>query len=107
MCCEPEEALENLARIATVYRQAAAEGITPAELAQAKSKINSRVVLGSEKPRGRLFSVGGNWLQRSEYRTVQEELAAVAAVTRDDLADLLARYPLERCTSVLIGPLAQ
>ena len=34
------------------------ESFTAAELAQAKSKINSRIVLGSERPRGRLFAVG-------------------------------------------------
>lgn len=105
LCCEPEATVDNARRLAAVFRAAAADGISPAELAQAKSKVNSRVVLGSEKPRGRLFTVGGNWLQRREYRTVQQDLAAVDAVRCDQLAAVMARYPLDECTTVVIGPL--
>ena len=53
LSCEGDLAVANLARIADVYRQAEADGITAAELNQAKNKINSRVVLSSERPRGR------------------------------------------------------
>ena len=85
MTCEADRTADNLAEIAAIYRQAEAEGILPAELNQAKSKINSRVVLSSERPRGRLFTVGGNWLQRREYRSVADDLAAVDAVSVDDV----------------------
>src|SRR6202008_2626463 len=50
MSCDPDQAAENLRRIRQVYGQAERAGVTEAELAQAKSKINSRVVLGSERP---------------------------------------------------------
>src|SRR5262249_4529227 len=76
-----------------------------AESAQAKSKINSRVVLGSERPRGRLFIVGGNWMQRREYRTVKDDSQAIEAVTDDDLRAVLAKYPLSVSTTLAIGPL--
>ena len=75
------------------------------ELEKAKRKINSRVVLGSEKPRSRLFSVGMNWVQRGEYRTVKEDLDAVARLTRADLIDVLIRYPLTRNRTLAVGPL--
>ena len=107
MSCEPDQAASNLARIAEIYRDAERDGVTAAELAQAKSKINSRVVLGSERPRGRLFTVGGNWVQRHEYRTVHEDLAAVDALTVESLAEVLARYPLSTNTTLAIGPLAR
>ena len=89
MSCAPEEAAENLQLIAEVYRRAAAEAITAAELEQAKSKVRSRMVLSSERPRGRLFSVGSDWIYRREYRPVEEELATVAAITVDDAAAVL------------------
>ena len=73
---------------------------------QAQNKIKSRVVLGSERPRNRLFNVGGNWMQRSEYRSVADDLAAVDAVTLDDVHRVLVQYPLTRSTTVTIGPLA-
>jgi predicted Zn-dependent peptidase len=106
MSCTPEEASENLQRILDLYRQAEALGITQAELDQAKSKVRSRLVLSSERPRGRLFSVGGDWVYRHEYRPVEQELDAVAAITVDDVLGVLTRYPLTQCTTVTIGPLA-
>lgn len=107
MSCTAEHAQRNLERIAEVYRQAETDGITDQEVAQAKSKINSRVVLASERPRGRLFTVGGNWIQRGEYRTVRDDLKAINAITRDDLMDVLARYPLSAGTTLAIGPVEQ
>ena len=104
MSCEPEQAQANMAQIAKIYAEAEQRGITAAELSQAKSKINSRVVLGSERPRGRLFTVGGNWIQRHEYRTVKQDLDAIDAVTAEDLQAVLARFPLSASTTLAIGP---
>jgi predicted Zn-dependent peptidase len=105
MSCDPDDAQENLQRIAEVYAQAEKDGITEAELSQAKSKINARVVLGSERPRGRLFTVGGNWIQRRQYLTVRDDLQAIERITRDDLMDVLARYPLTVNTTLAVGPI--
>jgi predicted Zn-dependent peptidase len=104
MSCGAESAQDNIEMIAEIYLQAERDGITAAELAQAKSKINSRVVLGSERPRGRLFTVGGNWIQRREYRTVRNDLDAIDAVTQAELQDVLTRYPLSINTTLAIGP---
>lgn len=104
MSCDRENAQANIERIAEVYAEAEKSGITSAELTQAKSKINSRVVLGSERPRGRLFTVGGNWIQRHEYRTVKHDLEAIDAVTQNDLSAVLAHYPLSVNTTLAIGP---
>ena len=107
MSCEPQQAADNLRRIAAIYRKVEAEGVTAAELEQAKSKIRSRIVLSSERPRGRLFAVGTDWVYRSEYRPVESELDVVAALTVDDLHAVLAKYPLTKPTTVTIGPLAE
>lgn len=106
MSCAAELAPENLQRVLHLYRRLEAGGVETVELEQAKRKINSRVVLSSERPRGRLFTVGANWTQRGEYRTVRDDLAAVAAVTRDDIARVLKNFPLSVSTTVVVGPLA-
>ena len=62
-------------------------------------------MLGSERPRGRLFTVGGNWTQRREYRSVRDDLDAIEAVTLDQTAAVLARYPLTRPMTFAVGPL--
>lgn len=107
VCSDPELVEENLQAVLDVYRRVQQEGVTPQELERAKNKINSRVVLAGEKPRGRLFSVGGNWTQRSEYRTVKDDLDAVEAITLGDIAAVLAKYPLSVSTTVTVGPRPQ
>lgn len=106
MSCAAELAPQNLKRVLDLYRRVEEGGIEQTELEQAKRKINSRVVLSSERPRGRLFTVGSNWTQRGEYRTVRDDLDAVAAVTLDDITRVLKKYPLSVSTTVVIGPLA-
>ncbi len=105
LSCDPELAAENLARVQKIYRNAEADGFSLAELTQAKSKILSRIVLGSERPRGRLFSVGSNWTHRHAYRSVKDDLDTIEGITLDHVAEVLARYPLSRSTTVAVGPL--
>lgn len=107
LSCEPEQTADNLRRVLEIYRAVEADGVTAAELEQAKNKINSRVVLSSERPRGRLFNLGSNWTYRREYRSVKDDLDAVDAVTLDQLVAVLAKYPLTVCTTVAVGPLAE
>jgi predicted Zn-dependent peptidase len=93
--------------LAKIYRQAEAKGFTEEELRQARSKVKARVVLGGERPRNRLFNVGGNWMQRREYRSVANDLATLDGVTLDDVHAVLAKYPLTRSTTATIGPLKE
>lgn len=105
LSCQPEDVPANLGRVRAIYDAVNRDGVTATELETAKNKVLSRVVLRSERPMGRLSSLGGNWLYRREYRTVEDDLVAVRAVTLADLRDLLAAYPLALTTTVAIGPL--
>jgi predicted Zn-dependent peptidase len=107
LSCAPEDAVENFQRLRKIYADAEAKGFTEEELRQARSKVKARVVLGSERPRNRLFNVGGNWMQRREYRSVTNDLATLDAVTLDDVHAELAKYPLTRSSTVTIGPLRE
>jgi predicted Zn-dependent peptidase len=107
LCCDPERGGENLQRILDLYRRAEGEGVTAAELQQARNKVSSRVVRAGARPRGRLFAVGSDWVQRRQYRSIRDDLDAVAGVTRDDMAAVLAKHPLSASTTVTIGPLAE
>jgi predicted Zn-dependent peptidase len=105
MSCEPHCAADDMQSILKVYQLAETEGLTEAELAQAKSKIRSRIVLSSERPRGRLFAVGSQWVYRREYKDVGDELDIIAAITLDEVHAVLKKYPLSRCATLSIGPL--
>jgi predicted Zn-dependent peptidase len=104
LACEPDLVEENLTRLHAVFHQVESNGITDDELRQAKNKVKARVVLGSERPQNRLFNVGGNWLQRREYRTVADDLKALDAVTLDDLRAVLRKFPLSRYSTITVGP---
>lgn len=105
LSCNPEDAIENLARLTDLQDHVELAGFGEDELHQAKSKVKSRVVLGSERPRNRLFNVGGNWLQRREYRSVADDLKALEHVSLDEIHQVLRDFPLSRKTTVTIGPL--
>ncbi|HEV3025640.1 MAG TPA: pitrilysin family protein [Pirellulales bacterium] len=106
LSCDPDATADNLRRVQEIYRRVEADGVTAAELEQAKNKINSRVVLSSERPRGRLFNLGSNWTYRREYRSVKDDLDAVDAVTLEQLSAVLSKYPLTVSTTIAVGPLA-
>jgi predicted Zn-dependent peptidase len=105
LCCAPEDTAENYARIQELLAEAEAEGVTEEELAQAKSKIRSYIVLQSERPVNRLFAVGGTWISRRQYRTVRDVIDSYQRVTCDDVAAVLKKYPLTEQTTVAVGPL--
>lgn len=103
--CAPEQTETNRNQIQKVYDKVNESGITQAELATAQNKVASRIVLRSERPMGRLGSLGGNWLYREEYRAIEDDLAAVRGLTIANLQDCLSAYPLGMDTTVAIGPL--
>ena len=107
LCGAPEQTAENLQRIHDLVHEVEDKGVTEEELAQAKNKICAHLVLQAERPANRLSSVGNGWLQRRQYRTVRQALDAYRAVTCDDIARVLTKYPLSMNTTVAIGPLTE
>jgi predicted Zn-dependent peptidase len=104
LSCEPDEAQDNIARIADAYRNVMTEGITDEELERAKNKVLARSVLRSERPMGRLTSLGFQWTYRREYLTVEAEMDAFSRVTTGDVRRVLDAYPLGHQTIVAVGP---
>jgi predicted Zn-dependent peptidase len=104
MSCEPEGAETNLALISETFRDAMSKGLSEEELTQAKNKVLSRSVLRSERPMGRLMSLGFHWTYRQEHLPVEKELDAYSAVTLEDLRRVLERWPLVPMTIVSVGP---
>src|SRR4029453_4603392 len=93
--------------IHAVLHELQAEGITEEELQQAKSKILSRVVRGSERPMGRMQAVGMAWTYLNKYRTVDDELKGFEAVSGKTIRKLLEQFPIDQVTTLALGPLAK
>ncbi len=104
---EPDAAADNLARVLGVLRDVQAGGIRTDELEQARSKMLSRVVRGNERPKGRMQAIGMGWTYQHEYRSVDDDLRAYRGVTLKDVRAVLDRFPLDRVTTLGLGPLAK
>jgi predicted Zn-dependent peptidase len=105
LCSTPESTVDNLKRIADIYAEVNERGVSEEELEQARNKVASRIVLRSERPMGRLSSLGGNWIYRGEYRSVADDLNSFRAITADQIRDLLKQYPLGQTSTAAVGPL--
>jgi predicted Zn-dependent peptidase len=104
LACEPDDVEENLERLQKILVEVERTGVTADELKQAKNKVKARVVLSSERPQSRLFNLGGNWLQRREYRTVADDIRSLDGVTAEQIRDVLKKYPLTNVSTITVGP---
>ncbi|WP_254512527.1 M16 family metallopeptidase [Anatilimnocola floriformis] len=104
LCCAPDEAQDNFDHMTEVLAEAQDGGVTEEELEQAKNKVCAQIVLQAERPASRMFSVGNGWVQRQQYKTVRETVAAYRNVTVADIRRILDRYPLNKMSTVAIGP---
>ena len=102
--CAPEDSDEVYDCAMQIYETAHAEGITEAELQQAKNKVRAQLVLSSEIPSRRMSSIGSDWVYRREYRSLEEDLDLIASIRLDEIADVLKRYSLIDGMTLTIGP---
>ncbi|MDR1964968.1 MAG: insulinase family protein [Planctomycetaceae bacterium] len=102
---EPEFAEEVLDRTRKIYAETMKNNLTQEELDRSKSKMLSRLVLANERPAGRLFSIGNDWIGLRQYRTIRQELEDIRQITLDDVNAALKKYPLDDPLFVTAGPL--
>jgi predicted Zn-dependent peptidase len=103
--CDPARA----AKVTRILRAESArlrKGVRKDELARDKNRARTSLVFLAETPFNRLRQLMHQWTMRRELLTTAEMQARVAAVTLDDLHDLLRAYPLsDRAVMVALGPL--
>ncbi len=85
MACAPERREENWKRLEEIMQDAKRSPIQDKEVALAKNKVCAGIVLGSERPSNRLFTVGNVWLNRNKYETVGEATRKYQDVTKDEI----------------------
>jgi predicted Zn-dependent peptidase len=74
------------------------------EVDRAKNKIASAIVLDGEVPMGRLRSIAGQWIYNKEYRSLEQDIATLEAVSIQSLRDLMRDFPFDPMTIVSLGP---
>ncbi len=105
--CDPGRAQKNLNIVQGLLHQLRKEGVTEEELLQAKNKVRARLVRVSERPMGRMNALGHNWIYLHTYKSVDDELRQFEAVTVRKVQQVLERYPVERVTTLALGPLSR
>ena len=74
------------------------------EVERAKNKIASSIVLQGEIPLGRMRAIGGQWIYNKEYRSLEQDMATLQAITPDSLKKLMQDFPFDPMTIVTLGP---
>lgn len=95
--CDPEKAGECWS---VVEREIAglAASLTEQDLVRLRNKLATAVTLGGERPHDRMHRIGRLWTLLGEYRTLEEELEQINAVTLADLRAVAAAYPISNMT---------
>ncbi|MBA3944033.1 MAG: insulinase family protein [Herpetosiphonaceae bacterium] len=105
--CSPERVQEVLQIIRATLETAQRDGLSEDELARARRKIASGLMLGAETPMGRLTAVGFDWVYRKAVMPLNEVADHYLAVTPTEVAKLLQTQPFATLTVVVLGPLAE
>jgi predicted Zn-dependent peptidase len=100
---EPDRAEKALA-IAVEQLKLVQTNLTDAEVERTKNKIGGGIVLQGEAPMGRMPAIGSQWVYNKEYRSLEQDMASLEAVTTQSLRELMSEYPFEPMTVASLGP---
>jgi predicted Zn-dependent peptidase len=102
--CGRPNAQTVLGIVENVFRDLIANGIMEEELAKARNKVLSALVLKNELPMGRLVDLGSNWMYLGEYRSIEQDVEAVKSVQVADVNRLIREIDLGSFTQYSLGP---
>ncbi len=95
---------EQALKIALAELEKAKNDIADDEVERARNKIASGLVLQGEIPLGRMRSIGGQWIYNREYRSLEQDMATLSAVTPQSLKQLMRDFTFDPMTIVSLGP---
>ena len=102
--CSSENVSIVLDTVKRIFSDLFKDGVTEDELRKAKNKRLSASVIQNELPMGRLIDLGFNWTYLKEYRTVEDDINAIKAVTVDDINSLIKEFDPGLFTQLSMGP---
>jgi predicted Zn-dependent peptidase len=104
LCCGVKNTPKVLEIVNGVFADLMRTGVTEVELTKAKNKVLSALVIKNELPMGRLIDLGFHWMYLGEYRTIEQDVEAVKAVTLDQVNSLIRDIDLTSYTEFILGP---
>lgn len=101
--CDPERAGQVEGILLSELEKVVKEGLSEEEVQRSKNKIESATVLQGESPLGRMRGLASRWTYNREYRSLEEDLAILEAITRDDVAAVAAGRGFKPMTITTLG----
>ncbi|MBT8484776.1 MAG: insulinase family protein [Phycisphaerales bacterium] len=101
--CSPEHA-ETVERITLETMDGLVDSITDDDLERVRSRVATAATLHGELPAGRMRRLGRVLTYLEEYRSLEDELARIDAVTLEDLRAVAASFPPRPALTARLTP---
>ncbi|HEY2897251.1 MAG TPA: insulinase family protein, partial [Gemmatimonadaceae bacterium] len=103
----PETATEAAEAIEEELDKLATQSLTDEEIRAGKSQLKGQVTLSLESVTSRMYRAAGVALYNEPYRSLEETLALIDAISAETIAQVCAEfYPSSRQTVLSLGPAA-
>ncbi len=103
LTCSPD-VTEKALEIARAELEKVKIDLADDEVERAKNKIASSIVLSGELPIGRMRAIGSQWTYNGDYRSLEQDMATLQAVTPASLRQLMREFTFDPMTIVSLGP---
>jgi predicted Zn-dependent peptidase len=104
--CQPDHLGEVAKLIGQELSLVAESGLQAKELARVKGQLTGSLVLALEDTESRMSRIGKSLLVRKDFRSIEDELAAIRAVTAADVGALAKRLLSRPLAAAVVGPYA-
>jgi predicted Zn-dependent peptidase len=104
--CQPDHLGEVAKLIGQELSLVAESGLQAKELARVKGQLTGSLVLALEDTESRMSRIGKTLLVRKDYRSIEDELAAIRRVSAADVGALAKRLLSHPLAAAVVGPYA-
>jgi len=102
--CDPERAAQVEGILLDELQKVLKQGLQADEIERSKNKIESATVLQGELPLGRMRGLASRWTYNREYRSLEQDLATLEAITLRDVQGVAERCKFAPMTITTLGP---
>jgi predicted Zn-dependent peptidase len=102
--CDPDRAAQVEGILLAELHKVLQEGLSAEEVQRSKNKIESALVLQGESTLGRMRGLASRWIYNREYRSLEEDLAILEAIRREDLLAVAQQRGFSPMTITTLGP---
>ena len=102
--CAPNHLGEVAKLIGQELVDVAERGLRPDELKRVQGQLCGSLALALEDSESRMSRIGKSLLVRSEFRTVEDEFAAIRAVTAEQVGALARKLVGTKLSAAVVGP---